>query len=309
MALRHYGQFIFLSMCVFRIVGGISAQREHTAASSSASVPRVTCVPEGKNLAGQACLAQFTIIPVNNYQALLAHIPKTEKQGAKSGSGSDTPWLSRVQASPIPSIKASSLLISTSGMPADEYMDRAKIVYDDRVPAWNLAIGVGGRCSVNSAMCSSNLHCVGPESQEQCHPAQKAGWPCDFEYRLCESNLVCKKGTCLTHEQAFRGERGDTCGGSSGIICEPGLRCNSWESSKVGTCEDDLNRGEDCKLGSGRKCKYGLQCIWHDSTKTTKKCLKQNLPEGDLCRNTVECLAGLQCRIRVDRKKCTLGAE
>lgn len=207
-------------------------------AQSSAPIPQFTRVPEQKHLAGQACAApamqsKFTDVSVNEYeagQACLAHIPIEEYQAGQACLACTSQWTSRVEtsastppiASSIPTIKSSSLLISFLGMPADLYMDRAKVVYDHRVPAWKLAIGVGGEYSSETARCSLNLRCVGPESQEQCHPQAGLGGACDFEYKLCRAELVCKKGKCITQADAFKGELNDVCGGPEGRTCEAG---------------------------------------------------------------------------------------
>lgn len=154
------------------------------------------------------------------------------------------PSISRLESSPSPSpavsgihsIKESSLIISFLGMPTEEYLDRAKVVYDHRVPAWNLVIGVGGRCSSGTARCSSNLRCAGPESQEQCHPQVATGGACDFKYKICKTELVCEKGICQSQHDAFKGEIKDECGGPGGAKCEMCFGCTSWSPDTTGKC-------------------------------------------------------------------------
>lgn len=85
------------------------------------------------------------------------------------------------------------------------------------------------------ARCTSNLRCEGPESQERCYPQACEGEACDFKYKICRTELVCKKGKCVSQKDAFKGEEGDECGGSEGRKCEAGLGCSSWHKDKTGS--------------------------------------------------------------------------
>lgn len=75
-------------------------------------------------------------IPSSEYRACLART---------------VPWISRLETSPpqsrvvsaIPRIKESSLIISFLGMPANEYLDRVKIVYDHRVRRRKMVVSYG----------------------------------------------------------------------------------------------------------------------------------------------------------------------
>lgn len=69
------------------------------------------------------------------------------------------------------------------------------------------------------------MRCVGPDSQEQSHPQPAEGETCDFVYKICKTEFFCKKGICVTHAQAYKGELGDDCGEPVGRECEHGLKC------------------------------------------------------------------------------------
>lgn len=124
--------FILFQACM-------STPAPYTAVPSSSPLPKGTN-PALQSLSSPSADVKMTYVPLTEHQACMART---------------IPAVSRVETSApqspvdstIPTIKESSLIISFAGMPAHEYLGRAKVVNDHRVPAWNLAIGVGGKCS------------------------------------------------------------------------------------------------------------------------------------------------------------------
>lgn len=248
---------------------------------------------EDKYQAGQACLAaapgpQFTVIPVREYQKCFALRPFQEPARTAA-------WLSRLQTSTSPR-RSLLLFLLFLGMPANEYLERAKIVYDHRVPAWNLAIGVGGSCSSETARCFSNLRCVGPELQEQCPPQAPQGGACDLRYKLCKSELICRKGICMTQAQAFKGEEGDDCKVKIGRVCGKGLGCTSWNESWTGKCKKNLHLGQTCSIGRGRRCETDTSCRDTMEADGETRCVMEDLEWWQSCMHSVECQEGNECR-------------
>lgn len=226
---------VLLSLLIFFFQKCMSTPTPYTA------VPSTSQIPQSKNPALQSLTTpsadpKMTYVPLTGYEAYIAlTIPAVSRV--------ETSAAQPPAVSAIPTIKESSLIISFEGMPADEYLDRAKVVYDHRVPAWNLAIGVGGKCSSGTARCSLNLRCVGPTHEEQCHPQVPVGGECDYKYKICKTELVCKRGKCLTQQDAFKSEKYEECGGAEGRQC-------------VRLC----GGGKRCQIGVGRKCKENTRC-------------------------------------------------
>lgn len=289
--MKGLGRFLLLCPYIFALCRGVSSHPLET---------ETVCVPESRYKVGQVCLAHHaapsrpSVLKRGN-RALLSRSPFNKH-------ASSIPRLSRTYSAPS---AASEAPISFQGLPPEEYMGRAKFVYDHRVPAWNSGIGVGGSCTSSTAKCNSGLRCVGPLGQEQCHAAAKPGEDCNYEYKICRPDLVCKKETCMTPAQAFTGVEGDDCGGPAGRVCEAWLGCTNWNPNEAGTCERYLSWGtKHCKEGSGRRCQINTYCTWEE-LKNRTRCLKKNRYRNQGCKVSLECKEDLVCIFRNGKKRCS----
>lgn len=87
--------------------------------------------------------------------------------------------------------------VAYTGLPADEYFNRAKFVFSRRTKTWSLARSVGEKCSKSLQRCSLHLHCVGPDGKLKCQEPILWKGRCDGKYKVCKEGLYCRKGKCL----------------------------------------------------------------------------------------------------------------
>lgn len=191
-----------------------------------------------------------------------------------------------------------------SSVPAQEYLERASNVLDNRVKSWLVSIGPGEPCELAGPRCNVGLVCVGPAGYKRCFPTSKKGEACNGVYRMCEPGLFCTNGRCSN-----RRELGETCDNS--YLCKDGLVCLFGHCRRLGTinkpcnekrkpcirslfclngvCSKRLSKNRECKdnekCGEGLYCNIHLQLGWGT-------CVEKS-PIGLPCKCTEHCKEGM----------------
>ena len=128
----------------------------------------------------------------------------------------------------------------------------------------------------------------------QCEGYPRLGEPCDpYTYEAaCGPGLECNADVCLPQEPVVFAGLGESCAGSTGHSCAPGLRCDYYGTESV--CVALLPIGSSCS--SDNDCEVGLDCIRGTSDSVCQRVVLVTR-EGDACGGTRVCdhSRGLSC--------------